>query len=235
VQDDAADQLHVDVAHVERPAGGLPDHGEGFGQDLVERLLTLPLELARLSGRKLRGLVRIAAEIREPGLVLGGGCLAVAEVRAADPEPPPELVGLGPQLGVGQPADLLVEGVDLLDDLPVALELALGGIAGQLGPEGHGWINYPCARTRGSGKTGGGPEPVGTHPALALGHPLLATQDLAVAAVDHLVDRLAERPSLDPRRQPDVVEVDDELGAGPGDPPGLVVEHQRRLEHIAVP
>jgi len=36
VQDDAADQLHVEVAHVEEAAAGLADHGEGFDEQVVE-------------------------------------------------------------------------------------------------------------------------------------------------------------------------------------------------------
>ena len=38
VQDHAADQLHVVVAHVEHPAAGLAHHRERLGQQLVERL-----------------------------------------------------------------------------------------------------------------------------------------------------------------------------------------------------
>ncbi len=38
VQDDAADQLDVEVPHVERAAAGLADHGEGFRQQIIERL-----------------------------------------------------------------------------------------------------------------------------------------------------------------------------------------------------
>ena len=36
VQDDAADQLHVEVAHVEEAAAGFADHGEGFDEQVVE-------------------------------------------------------------------------------------------------------------------------------------------------------------------------------------------------------
>ena len=38
MQDDAADQLHVEVPHVQHAAAGLADDGEGFGQQVVERL-----------------------------------------------------------------------------------------------------------------------------------------------------------------------------------------------------
>ena len=37
VQHHAADQLHVEVAHVEEAAAGFADHGEGFDQEVVER------------------------------------------------------------------------------------------------------------------------------------------------------------------------------------------------------
>ena len=37
MQDDAADQLHVEVAHVEEAAAGFANYGEGFDQQIVER------------------------------------------------------------------------------------------------------------------------------------------------------------------------------------------------------
>ena len=37
MQDDAADQLHVEVAHVEDAAAGFADDGEGFDEQVVER------------------------------------------------------------------------------------------------------------------------------------------------------------------------------------------------------
>ena len=50
VQDHAADQLHVVVAHAEHALGGLAADGEGFRQELVERFAGLDalLELRRL-------------------------------------------------------------------------------------------------------------------------------------------------------------------------------------------
>ncbi|MBS1216100.1 MAG: hypothetical protein H6R20_1074 [Proteobacteria bacterium] len=36
VQDDPADQLHVEVPHVQRALGRFADHREGLGQELVE-------------------------------------------------------------------------------------------------------------------------------------------------------------------------------------------------------
>jgi hypothetical protein len=40
MQDHAADQLHVEVAHFQRPLAGLAAHREGLRQELVERLAT---------------------------------------------------------------------------------------------------------------------------------------------------------------------------------------------------
>src|ERR1700691_2540204 len=37
VQDDAADQLHVEVAHVEEAAAGFADYGESLDEQVVER------------------------------------------------------------------------------------------------------------------------------------------------------------------------------------------------------
>ncbi len=37
VQHDTADELHVEVAHTERPFGHLAHHGKGLGKDIVER------------------------------------------------------------------------------------------------------------------------------------------------------------------------------------------------------
>ena len=39
VQDHAADQLHVEVPHVEHAASGLANHRKGFHQNLVENFL----------------------------------------------------------------------------------------------------------------------------------------------------------------------------------------------------
>ena len=37
VQDDAADQLHVEVAHMQDTPAGFADDGEGFNEQIVER------------------------------------------------------------------------------------------------------------------------------------------------------------------------------------------------------
>ena len=49
VQRDAADQLHVEVAHLQHALAGLAHHGKGLGQQLVERL-ALRQALAELVG-----------------------------------------------------------------------------------------------------------------------------------------------------------------------------------------
>ncbi len=49
VQNHAADELHVEVAHLHGAPAGLADHGEGFGQNLVEGFA-----LGGLDGRRRR-------------------------------------------------------------------------------------------------------------------------------------------------------------------------------------
>ena len=53
MQHHAADQLHVEMAHVEDAAAGFADHGEGFDQQVVERgaLGDLLLEFDGLGGQ----------------------------------------------------------------------------------------------------------------------------------------------------------------------------------------
>ena len=55
VQRDAADQLHVEVPHLQRPLAGLADHGERLGQDRVEGLAVGDprLELVGLGPQRL--------------------------------------------------------------------------------------------------------------------------------------------------------------------------------------
>jgi hypothetical protein len=57
VEHHAADQLHVEVPHVERAPPGLADDGERFGQQIVERLPLLEpqAELGRLAAQLLVG------------------------------------------------------------------------------------------------------------------------------------------------------------------------------------
>ena len=57
VQHHPADQLHVEMAQPERAARGLAHHGEGFGQELVERRIggQALAELDRLGGERFVG------------------------------------------------------------------------------------------------------------------------------------------------------------------------------------
>ena len=81
VQDDAADQLDVEVAHVQHAAAGFADYGKGFRNEVVER--------------------------RSAG------------------EPLPELGGLRHQLVVGEALDFRFLGIDLGDERPNPLQLAV--------------------------------------------------------------------------------------------------------------
>ena len=56
VQRHAADQLHVEVAHLQRPLAGLADDGERLGQERVERL-AVGDALLELGGLRLQRLV----------------------------------------------------------------------------------------------------------------------------------------------------------------------------------
>ncbi len=66
MQHDPADQLHVEVPHIERAAAGLADDGEGLGKQIVERF-ALGEALAELGGLQAQ---RFVAE--RPGLVFFG-------------------------------------------------------------------------------------------------------------------------------------------------------------------
>ena len=96
VQHHAADQLHVEVAHVEDAAAGLADHGKGFGQDVLQKLIFR----------------------RTPLVVVLDAFEALGQALA-------EFVGLGAQLGVGERVHLRFERIDLLDRGHQALNLAL--------------------------------------------------------------------------------------------------------------
>ena len=57
MQDHAADQLHVEMAHVERALGRLAHHRKGFRQQVVEHL-ALGQSLLELRGLRTQSLVR---------------------------------------------------------------------------------------------------------------------------------------------------------------------------------
>ena len=63
VQHHAADELHVEVPHVEHAAAGLADDGEGLGQQVVERL-AVGDALAELGGLVAELLVGEGLDLR---------------------------------------------------------------------------------------------------------------------------------------------------------------------------
>ncbi len=139
VEDGAADELDVEVAHPERPLHGLADHREDLGEDVVERgldggVLALAARLRQLAA---------ALEVRVRALVLGrllrDGDLEDlgADVR----EPRPDLV-------VGEGLDLGLERVRLVDRWLDASDLAVVRVD-ESGKELHGTAKY----------TGRGPQP----------------------------------------------------------------------------
>ena len=96
VQHHAADQLHVEVAHLHGAPAGLADDGEGLGQDLVE------------------------------GCVFGGpDLIGVGDSFELGRDPGPELNGLVAQLLIGELLDLRLEGIDLGDHRRELLDGAL--------------------------------------------------------------------------------------------------------------
>ena len=109
MQNHAADQLHVEVPHVERAAAGLADHGEGFGQDLIQDFLQRAVALGGTP----------AAAI----LVLGFGL----ELHPAEAllDALAKLVGLGAQFGVAEALHLRLERANARDQRPQALDLTL--------------------------------------------------------------------------------------------------------------
>ena len=96
VQHHAADQLHVEVTHVERAPAGLAHHGEGLGQNIFQKLVFR----------------------RAPLVIVFQALQAFGQALA-------ELVGLGAQLGIGQGLHLRFERINLLDLRLQALDLAL--------------------------------------------------------------------------------------------------------------
>ncbi len=63
VQNDAADQLDIVVAHAEHPNGGLANHGEGFRKQIVEAGSGRQ-SAAELLGLAAQGLVAERFEVR---------------------------------------------------------------------------------------------------------------------------------------------------------------------------
>ena len=70
VEDDAADQLHIEMAHVENAAAGFAADGEGFKQQVVER--------RALASRCLNSTVLAARSISESCCISGSRSLMAA-------------------------------------------------------------------------------------------------------------------------------------------------------------
>ena len=104
MQNHAANELHVEVAHVHRTPAGLADYGKGFREDLVEGLLL---------SRSLGLLFFFAVFDAFGGF---GHCLG---------NPPAELDGLGAQFFVCELLDGWLKGIDFSHNRPKALDNAL--------------------------------------------------------------------------------------------------------------
>ena len=63
MQHDAADELHVEVPHVQRALAGFPHHRERIGQQIVQRLAVGETR-AELVGLRAQGLVRELLDLR---------------------------------------------------------------------------------------------------------------------------------------------------------------------------
>jgi hypothetical protein len=99
----AADQLHVEMAHIEHAAARLAHHSEGFDEHLVENFL----QGFVLLFLNLLGVVRIVLRFG-PGLSRGA---------AGEPTEPllnalPEFIRPGAQLVVGELLHLRLKGID---------------------------------------------------------------------------------------------------------------------------
>ncbi len=114
VQHDAADQLHIEVAHVEGPFGCLANHRKGLRKEIVEGAGALKVALVLLRPREGLLLALLGQS--------GGERLPVADVAAGDPEPLPELSRLVLELLIGERGHIGLEVVDERDDAFIALD-----------------------------------------------------------------------------------------------------------------
>jgi hypothetical protein len=109
VERDAADELHVEVAHPRGAHAGLAREGERLGQHAVERLLRAPLAL----------LLRL--------LALGGRVAHLGDDLLA------QLADAGAHLVVGELLHRRLQVVDLLDERQERLEVTLVAAAENFG------------------------------------------------------------------------------------------------------
>jgi len=107
VQHDAAHELHVEVAHVQRALRRFAADGERFRQQVVERLLQI-------------GLCRFHRSVIARNFLLAG-------VKRLDDRPQPlaKLDGFLAQLIVGHSRNFRLERIDVRDGRKHALDIAL--------------------------------------------------------------------------------------------------------------
>jgi hypothetical protein len=173
VEDDAADELDVEVAHPERPLHGLAGSGEHVREDVVERAVDhRDVLLVVLLGH-------LAPTLRIEALELVGvGRRLLRELADLGPH----LVDPSAKLGVVEGRELILELVGLVDEWLEALQLAIvrvdepvqeakhGTASIGPGPPTAGWgrrapIGVRAAGRRGRGRAGG--RPTGWSPATA--------------------------------------------------------------------
>ena len=89
MQHHAADQLHVEVAHVEHPAAGFADHRESFDQNLIQRFVdnfyALIFEFLQAIGIGLRFVRKASQTLLDtfPELIRFGAQLVVRKLPAS--------------------------------------------------------------------------------------------------------------------------------------------------------
>ncbi len=147
MQHHAADQLHVEVAHAQGASRRLAHRGEGFDEQVVQGFEEVLVALLGVAASEV-GVVALVLVVLLHRQGAGDG-LAEAEVGALDAETVAELLGLGPELLVGELLHLLFERVDLVDAPLVAPDLSLVGVAEDLGENAH-----PAAMIPGTGLPG---------------------------------------------------------------------------------
>ena len=86
MENDAADQLDIEMAHAEGPLGSLPHDGKGLGQEIVKRLFAFKA-LSELVGLGPQVLVRQAGDAAFQGVYIVNqhlDALELALVRGAE-------------------------------------------------------------------------------------------------------------------------------------------------------
>ena len=108
MQNHAANQLHVEMAHVEHTAARLADHGEGFLENLVEDIVCSLQALRVNLAQAIKIGIKFVRDLRHPVLNLFS-----------------EFVGLGAQFMIRELLHLRLERIDRLYTRQQALDLAL--------------------------------------------------------------------------------------------------------------